>query len=63
MLVCLLTMYASIELSRVIVQWGLAAKFTFELAFMWLSYSLGLFLISVVIQQRIKEKQESKEGE
>jgi len=63
MLIGLLTVYAPIELSRVIVQWGLATKFIFELAFIWLSYSLALFLISVMIQQRIKEKQESKEGE
>jgi hypothetical protein len=54
-------MYAPIELSRVIVRWGLTAKYIFELAFMWLSYGLALFLISVIIQRRVKEKDDNTE--
>jgi len=55
LLICFLTIYAPIELSRVIVNWGLAAEFIFELAFMWLFYGLALFIISVIVQRRVKK--------
>ena len=50
LLVCFLTMYAPIELSRVIVNWGLAVEFIFELVFMWLFYGLAVLIVSIVIQ-------------
>ena len=56
LLICFLTIYAPIELSRVIVRWGLAAEFIFELAFIWLFYSLALFIILVIIRKRVKEE-------
>jgi len=56
LLICFLTMYAPIELSRVIVSWGLAAEFILELVFMWLFYGLAVFTISVMVQRRVKEK-------
>jgi len=56
LLVCFLTMYAPIELSRVIVNWGLAVEFIFELVFMWLFYGLAVLIISVVIQEDVIER-------
>ena len=44
LLVCLLTMYAPVELTRVIANWGLAAGAAFAIVFMWLSYGLALFI-------------------
>ena len=56
LLICPLTMYAPIELSRVIVNWGLAVEFMLELAFMWLFYGLAVLIISVVIQGDVIER-------
>jgi len=42
LLVCFMTIYAPIELSRVIVRWGLASEFIFELIFIWLFYVLAI---------------------
>jgi len=56
LLVCFLTMYASIELSRVIVNWGLTAEFISELILMWIFYGLAIFIISVIVLRRVKEK-------
>ena len=56
LLVCLLTLYAPIELTRVIINWGLAADTAFEIVFMWLSYSLALFILSVIVPRHVKEK-------
>ena len=61
LLVCFLTMYAPIELSRVIVNWGLAVEFIFELVFMWLFYVLALLILSIKVQGHIKQKQGDKE--
>jgi len=68
LLIFFLTMYAPMELSRVIVSWGLATEFIFELAFMWLFYGLAVFIISLIVQRRIllvqrhvKEKQGNKD--
>jgi len=55
LLICLLTIYAPIELSRVIVNWGLTPSFIFELIFMWLFYGIAIFLISVIIQRHAKQ--------
>ncbi len=63
LLICLLTMYAPVELSRVIVEWDLAAEFVLELAFMWLLYGLALFIISVIVQRYIKRTKTAKEGQ
>lgn len=56
LLIVFLTIYAPIELSRVIVSWGLAVEFMLELIFIWLFYGLALFLISVVIRGCVKGK-------
>jgi len=56
LLICLLTIYAPIELSRVIVNWGLAPSFIFELTFMWLFYGVATFIISAIALRYIKQK-------
>lgn len=46
LLVLLLTIYAPIELTRVILNLeGFSGKFIFEVGFMWLFYSLGIFTV------------------
>ena len=50
LLICLLTIYAPIELTKVIVAWGLAVQFIFELVFLWLFYGLAMFMISVKVR-------------
>jgi len=54
--ICLLTIYAPIELTRVIVAWGLNVQFMSELVFMWLLYGLSIFTISVIIRRYLKKK-------
>ena len=49
-LICLLTIYAPIELTRVIVAWGLSSQFIFEIAFVWLFYALALVIISIGVR-------------
>ena len=61
LLIFLLTLYAPIELSRVIVSWGLAPVFMFELIFMWLFYGLAVFIIVLIVHGRVKQKQGNKE--
>ncbi len=56
-----LTIYAPIELSRVIINWGLAPEFIFGLVFMWLFYVLALLIISIIVQEHIKQKSGNKE--
>ncbi len=56
LLICFLTIYAPMELSRVIINWGLAAEFIFELIFMWLLYGIAIFTISVIAQRHVKQK-------
>ena len=58
LLICFMTIYAPIELSRVIVVWGLAPEFILELAFMWLLYSLAVFIISLVARRHVKQNKE-----
>ena len=56
-IICLLTVYAPLELSRVIiVGWGLSAEFVFELAFIWSFYILAIYLILVIVRGRAKER-------
>ncbi len=62
LLVCFLTIYAPIELSRVIVNWGLAVEFVFELVFMWLFYGLAVLIISIVIQGDVIGRLGSERG-
>ncbi len=45
LLVC--TLYAPIELTRVIINWGSSGKFLFEIVFMWLFYSTGITYVVV----------------
>ncbi len=56
-----LTIYAPVALSRVIISWGLAPEFIFELVFMWLFYVLALLILSIKVQGHIKQKQDDKE--
>jgi len=55
-LICLLTIYAPIELTRVIVAWGLTSQFVFELTFVWLFYSLAIFTISATVRAPRRER-------
>lgn len=52
LLVCLLTLYAPIELTRVIINWGLFGRFIFEVFFMWFLYALAIFTFSVVVVRK-----------
>ena len=61
LLVCFLTMYAPIELSRVIVNWGLTDEFISELILMWILYGLAIFIVSVIVLRRVKGKSGNKE--
>ena len=55
LLICLLTVYAPMELTRVIVEWGLSGWLVFEVCFIWLFYTTGIFLVSIIVgQERIK---------
>ncbi len=51
-LVCLLTLYAPIELTRVIIDWSVSGRFLFEIVFMWLFYAIGILITSVVVARR-----------
>ena len=44
LVITLLTMYAPIELTRVIIAWGLAPQFIFEL---WFTYTCGILSVSL----------------
>ena len=61
LLIFFLTLYAPIELSRVIVSWGLAPVFMFELIFMWLFYGSAVFMIARMVHGRVKQRQGNKE--
>ena len=61
LLICLLTLYAPLELTRVIIHWGLlgpfkdtipASNFIFEISFMWLLYAIAIFIISMVVTRK-----------
>ena len=52
LLVCLLTLYAPIELTRIIINWGLSGRFIFEVCFMWFLYALAIFTLSVVVVRK-----------
>jgi len=57
LLACFLTLYAPLELSRVIIEWGLAPEFMFELTFTCVLYILALSLVSVIVQRYYKNNQ------
>ena len=56
LLICFLTIYAPIELTRVIVAWGLAPQFIFEVGFLWLFYGLAIFTISARVWSSKKRR-------
>ena len=60
LLVCFMTIYAPIELSRVIVRWGLASEFVFELIFIWLFYVLAILIVLVMVQRGIQRRHVNK---
>ena len=53
LLICFLTLYAPIELTRVIVAWGLQGQFIGEVCLMWTMYITAM----VVVYMRIRKKQ------
>lgn len=58
-----MTIYAPIELTRVIVRWGLASEFVFELIFIWLFYVLAILIISVMVQRGVQRRHVNRGGE
>ena len=52
LLVCLLTLYAPIELTRVIIDWSVSGRFLYEIVFMWLFYATGIPITSVAVARR-----------
>ena len=52
LLICLLTLYAPIELTRMIINWNVSGRFLFEIVFMWLFYAIGILITSVVVARR-----------
>ncbi|KKL92205.1 hypothetical protein LCGC14_1887040 [marine sediment metagenome] len=60
LLVCLLTLYAPIELTRVILDWeGFSNKFIFEIAFMWFPYVGAISILSVVVFRKLHKEQKT----
>ncbi|UCH42334.1 MAG: hypothetical protein JSW16_05805 [Dehalococcoidales bacterium] len=49
LLFCILTIYAPVELTRMIIAYGLSSKFIFELCFIWSTYTTAISLISAVL--------------
>jgi len=49
LLICFLTLYAPIELTRVIADWGLTGKFIFEVCLIWILYIAAVCIISVMM--------------
>jgi len=60
LLVCFLTIYAPIELSRVIFRWGLTSEFIFELIFIWLFYGLAILIVPLIVQRSTRRKRVNK---
>ena len=52
LLVCFLTLYAPLELTRVIINWGLSGRLMFEVCFMWFLYGIAIFTFSVVVVRK-----------
>ncbi|KKN16954.1 hypothetical protein LCGC14_0970710 [marine sediment metagenome] len=53
LLIC--TLYAPVELTRVIINWGLSGKFLFEIVFMWLFYTIGVTFVAVASRRSIRK--------
>ena len=49
LLICSLTAYAPLELTRVIVAYGLSGKFIYEVCFIWFFYAIAILLVSAVV--------------
>ncbi|MBA7637573.1 hypothetical protein ES703_45219 [subsurface metagenome] len=49
-LICLLTLYAPVELTRVIVAWGLDAELLAELSIFWALYLLAILILIKVVR-------------
>ncbi len=48
--ICLLTLYAPIELTRVIVAWGLDAELIAELSIFWVLYLIAILILIKVVR-------------
>ena len=57
-----MTIYAPIELSRVIVRWGLTSEFVVELIFIWLFYILAILIVSVMGQRVVQRRHVNRGG-
>lgn len=49
LLICLLTLYGPIELTRVIIAWELSGKFIFEVCYMWVSYAVAIAIVASIM--------------
>jgi hypothetical protein len=45
LLILILTLYAPVELTRVIYYWGIQGQFSFEIVFIWMLYAAGITLV------------------
>lgn len=45
LLIVLCTVYAPVELTRVIYYWGTQGQFSFEIAFIWVLYAAAMILV------------------
>ncbi len=59
LLICLLTVYAPIELTRLIIIYGLQGEFIFEVCFIWVSYIIGMGLVYNLVKERYEHKRET----
>jgi len=52
-LIILCTLYAPLELTRVILDWaGLTGQFAFEVIFIWVSYAAAVILLWLLCTRR-----------
>ncbi len=51
------TLYAPVELTRVIINWGLSSRFLFEIVFIWLFYVIGITYVVVAGRRSIRRMQ------
>jgi len=49
-LLCLLTLYAPIELSRMIMKYGLELALVFELSLIWVFYLAAIVILTKVVR-------------
>ncbi len=50
------TLYAPVELTRVIINWDLSGRFLFEIVFIWLFYVIGITSVVVAYRRSIRKR-------